>query len=357
MQAMARWLGEPKKVALLLAAGLAAVVMLGVAASAATAATFSNNSGITFNDGGNCDPSTLEPLAPGTATPYPSSIEVSGLGSSVTDVNVTVSGLSHSFPDDIGLLLVSPAGQSVILMADNGGTVLSSSVNFTFDDAAPGGLPDSEEPSSGTYKPSRGTNPSQGCNNPASFPGTAPAGPYGSSLSVFNGTNPNGTWQLYVIDDTSGDTGSITSWSLDISTTTVEEVRLSPGDDVYVERACPPDGDETVFARGGADRLRLNLCGDTENEPAETTDSDIDVANGQAGNDRIRVDDGDIYDTARGGVGTDRCTGDLDLGDGVDDVDEPPIGPGGGTGTEEDTGDTLLCEQKTYVIGEFYNQS
>jgi hypothetical protein len=132
---------------------------------------------------------------------------------------------------------------------------------------------------------------------------------------------------------------------------------LSPGDDVYRELFCPPNGDEEVNARGGDDRLRLDLCGDTDNEPAETTDSDTDIANGQAGNDTIRVDDGDVYDTARGGSGFDRCTGDLDLGDGVDDVDDFPAGPGGGTGTEEDIGDILLCEQKTYVIGEFYNQT
>jgi hypothetical protein len=71
---------------------------------------------------------------------------------------------------------------------------------------------------SGTYLPSRGTT-SEGpnCLAPASFPGTAPAGPYGSSLSVFNGSDPNGNWQLYVIDDTFGDAGSITGWSLGIN--------------------------------------------------------------------------------------------------------------------------------------------
>jgi hypothetical protein len=56
---------------------------------------------------------------------------------------------------------------------------------------------------------------------PGSFPDPAPAGLYASpSLSVFNGSNPNGTWQLYVIDDAAGDVGSITGWSLDISATT-----------------------------------------------------------------------------------------------------------------------------------------
>jgi subtilisin-like proprotein convertase family protein len=216
---------RPPLVLLMLGACLViAVVMLGVAASPASAETFSNNSGITINDGGQCDPITEVSLAPGTATPYPSEISVVGLDSSVvSDVNVTVSGLSHSFPDDIGLLLVSPAGQSVILMTENGGSAAVSNVNLTFDDAASGALPDTSQISSGTYLPSRGTDTiagGDGCSTPASFPDTAPAGPYGSSLSVFNGSNPNGTWKLYVIDDSQADVGSITGWSLDISVTT-----------------------------------------------------------------------------------------------------------------------------------------
>src|SRR5688500_1128553 len=102
MQAMVRWLGGAKKVApllALLAAGLAALAALGLAASAASAATFSNNNGITINDAGGDDcAGTGQALAPGPATPYPSEIAVSGLGSSVSDVNVTVSGLGHSYP-------------------------------------------------------------------------------------------------------------------------------------------------------------------------------------------------------------------------------------------------------------------
>jgi subtilisin-like proprotein convertase family protein len=229
MQAIGRWLGEPKKVALLLlAAGLAAVAALGLTASAASAATFSNNDGITINSAvDECSAAApqQEQNDAGKATPYPSNITVSGLASPISDVNVTVSGLSHTFTDDVGLLLVSPAGQSTILMTDSGGSDDLSGINLTFDDAASGEIPDNEL-ASGTYRPGRGTQTGiftpLSCLAPDSFPATAPAGPYGSSLSVFNDTNPNGTWQLYVIDDTRGDGGSITGWSLDISPDTAD---------------------------------------------------------------------------------------------------------------------------------------
>ncbi|WP_249263521.1 calcium-binding protein, partial [Microcystis aeruginosa] len=42
---------------------------------------------------------------------------------------------------------------------------------------------------------------------------------YGTDFSVFNSTNPNGTWSLYVVDDVGGDAGTIAGgWSLDIGT-------------------------------------------------------------------------------------------------------------------------------------------
>ncbi len=235
----------PAKVVALLAAMLGAVVALGLAASAASAETFSNTAGITINDDANPDCAV-----PGTATPYPSEIAVSSLDSSISDVNVSVSGLSHTSPDDVGLLLVSPTGQSTLLMTDSGGFSAVSGINLTFDDAASGFLPNGPFLSSGTYKPSVGAS-SVGCLAPGSFP-DAPLGPYGSSLSVFNGTNPNGTWKLYVIDDASGDRGTITGWSLTINPPTAV-------DDSYTT-----DEDTTLTANGAGSNPAGVLANDTD---------------------------------------------------------------------------------------------
>src|SRR5204863_4832230 len=105
-------------------------------------------------------------------------------------------------------LLVGPGGQKVLLMSDAGGSTGISNVTLTFDDAAASKLPDSAGITSGTYRP---TDFATG----DTFPSPAPAGPYGTALSVFNGLNPNGTWSLYVLDDEAGDSGSIAGgWSL-----------------------------------------------------------------------------------------------------------------------------------------------
>jgi subtilisin-like proprotein convertase family protein len=201
------------------AIALVTMVVSFVAAGQAVAATFSNTNPITINDGADECPDGEPATTPAPASPYPSPIVVSGLGT-MSDVNVTLTGLTHTFPDDVDVLLVGPAGQSTLLMADtgDGNANAVSGVDLTFDDAAGDSLPDEGQIVSGTYKPTLGT-ANFGCAVPTSFPTPAPAGPYGPpSLAVFNGTNPNGSWSLYVIDDSALDTGSISGgWSLDIS--------------------------------------------------------------------------------------------------------------------------------------------
>ena len=49
------------------------------------------------------------------------------------------------------------------------------------------------------------------------MPGSAPTPSGESTLSVFDGIDPNGTWKLYVADDGTPDTGTLSGgWELQI---------------------------------------------------------------------------------------------------------------------------------------------
>jgi len=164
------------------------------------------------------------------ASPYPSTNVVSGLAGAILDVNVTLHGLTHTYPDDVNILLVSPGGQAVMLMSDAGGSGVISAANpatLTFDDGAASGLPNESLITTGTYRPSNylesNGQPTSTNDTFATPPAglTIPSGPYSTNLSVFNGANPNGAWYLYVMDDSALDAGVILNgWSLRIASVT-----------------------------------------------------------------------------------------------------------------------------------------
>ena len=162
------------------------------------------------------DPATPHPQYPlqsGPAKPYPSAISVSNLVGVLGKVTVTLSTLTHGYPGDVNALLVAPNGASVLLMSHAGNQPVAG-LNLTFDDSAAGLLPASGQLVSGVYQPTAYTDPIP----TPTFPAGAPAGPYSSALSSLIGANPNGTWSLYVLDDSGGDDGSIANgWSLALS--------------------------------------------------------------------------------------------------------------------------------------------
>ena len=197
----------------LLCAALAFTVIDAGAADPAAAATFANPAAIAL------------PLLSGAATPYPSAISVAGLTGSIADVNVTLFDVTHPAPDDLDVLLVGPAGQNVVLMADSGGSFDITNVDLTFNDAAALlVLPNHTQIVSGTYRPT----------NHGSFSGfpPAPIAPHGSLLSVFNGTAPNGTWNVFIFDDDQLEgpgTASISGgWSLEITTNAPTVTSFNP---------------------------------------------------------------------------------------------------------------------------------
>lgn len=178
------------------------LVLTAIPAFAATG-TFSNSTPISIPNGA---PGTTS----GPADVYPSNIVASGFTGNITDVNVSLLDFSHTFPDDVNVLLVGPGGQNVLLMSDAGSGTDVNNLNLTFDQAAGAAIPDGGPLVSGTYLPSIYT--------PQDFPAPAPVQPYGTSLDLFNGTAPNGTWSLYVFDDAGADVGSIAGgWSLEIT--------------------------------------------------------------------------------------------------------------------------------------------
>ncbi|WP_196219731.1 S8 family serine peptidase, partial [Microcystis aeruginosa] len=169
-----------------------------------------NGTGLNSKSFSNTSPITIP--SSGTSTPYPSTINVSGLSGNINSLKVTLTNLSHTWPDDIDVLLVGPTGTKALLMSDVGGFNSLSNVTLTFDPTATSSLPDEGLITSGSYK---ATDFETG----DFFNTPAPGGPYGTDFSVFNGINPNGTWSLYVVDDVGGDAGTIAGgWSLNIGT-------------------------------------------------------------------------------------------------------------------------------------------
>ena len=175
------------------------LISLAMTLSVRAQTTFSNTGTITINDNA-------------VATPYPSNILVSGLGTSLTNVTLTLTGITHTFPDDIDMLLVGPQGQTAVIFSDVGGSIAASGVTITLDDSAALPLLDTGPLVSGTFQPTN-------IGTADTFPPPAPASfSTASALSIFTGTNPNGTWNLFVVDDLGGDSGSIAGgWSLTIT--------------------------------------------------------------------------------------------------------------------------------------------
>jgi hypothetical protein len=148
----------------------------------------------------------------GEATPYPAPIQVNGFkNGKIKDVNLTLRNFSHTFPDQVDVLLVVPNWLNALVMCDVGGNDNADYLSITIDDDALSGLPLSSQLSSGSFKPTND-------GGIDTLPAPAPLSSGNVALSVFNGANPNGQWQLFVRDDNPGDNGDIAGgWSLQIT--------------------------------------------------------------------------------------------------------------------------------------------
>lgn len=141
---------------------------------------------------------------------FASTIEVSGFETEVADVDITIGNLSHGKSNDIDMMLIGPGGQTAVFFSDVGSS--ANGVTMILDDQALGQVPTSGSLISGRFQPTN-------FQTIDFWSPPVPANPSnGSRLSVFNSTNPNGTWTLVVRDDEFGTTGALNGgWSLNIT--------------------------------------------------------------------------------------------------------------------------------------------
>jgi subtilisin-like proprotein convertase family protein len=106
--------------------------------------------------------------------------------------NVTIGSLAHTFVSDMTIYLISPAGDTVLLTANNGGTG-QNLANVVF---------------------SGGSTNDITLQTAGIAPGTyAPQDENGFS-TFYDGQDPNGGWTLYIEDGFFGDQGVLENWSM-----------------------------------------------------------------------------------------------------------------------------------------------
>jgi subtilisin-like proprotein convertase family protein len=152
----------------------------------------SNSAPIVINDNAN-------------ASLYPSTIDVT-LSFPITSVGVRLAGLQHARLSDLTVLLVSPTGKKVQLMANVDASVaVAQDVFFS----EPGEWMNGQViQTPRTFRPTV-------VGAPVEMPAPAPALPYATNFASIIGDNAQGTWSLYVRDNVGGNAGSIANgWAI-----------------------------------------------------------------------------------------------------------------------------------------------
>ncbi len=129
-----------------------------------------------------------KPIPDGNPTGASSVLTIAGDPVSITDLNVRIGSITHTFDGDLVISLTGPDSTTVTLSNRRG----SSGDNFTntvFDDEAATAISTGAAPFNGSFRPE-------------------------APLSAFDGKSANGTWTLKVVDVASDDTGTINAWGL-----------------------------------------------------------------------------------------------------------------------------------------------
>lgn len=200
-----------RRLVLIPLAMLLAALVLSAGAGAATLHSFESSVGL--GPAGDAN-GTIGP-----ANEYPSTIEVEGLAGTVTAVTAEVIDVGSGRAEDIDMALENPDGEVTMLMSDACGHEAGGLANddIKFDDDAPIFLSQIACASNQRLivKPTNYFNFGEGDDMSAE---EGPQGPYVNTMAALTGGEPDGEWNLYVLDDHAEVVGfGIAGWRLSLA--------------------------------------------------------------------------------------------------------------------------------------------
>ena len=148
------------------------------------------------------------------ASPYSSTVNVTGVRGQVLDVNVILYSVDHPRPSDISVMLEHQGRQTVIMRNASDGTALRTA-NIILDQDGGHVLPGKNAPLVGAraYRP-RDYKKGQPFGDPAPTSNDADE----EYLDFFRGMSATGDWTLWIRDDRTPIGGTIKGWQLEIIT-------------------------------------------------------------------------------------------------------------------------------------------
>jgi subtilisin-like proprotein convertase family protein len=155
---------------------------------------------------------------PGPASFYPLAFNLDPVPAGVVVTNVDLRlTINHTLPDNLRILLQSPAGTSVVLMASAGGGAdldPGTIIRFT-NNGNDGPIPNSGPIQTGL---SNAHQPGGAYGGDIGLAAPAPQPPYETSFDVFDGQPATGVWNLWIYDDAGGNVGVLESATLILQT-------------------------------------------------------------------------------------------------------------------------------------------
>lgn len=145
-------------------------------------------------------------IGTGNASSYPWQVTVSGVTEPIRDIRVRLTNFTHTNTANLDICLVDPSGNKVMLMSDMGSAMAFPGVTNTtmqFSDFYPSRNDSITANANGFGTAAHPFNNDTADDSfGAPFPGAPYTGPFGYSIMAATNGSVNGTWSLYIVNDT-----------------------------------------------------------------------------------------------------------------------------------------------------------